>query len=83
MRPDRRRATRSIVHAVGALAMLIMLAWIIHKVPAADVRIIGLGLVAILFVREMMHGAENVTARVKFKIGLDGASGEVGGDNSA
>lgn len=79
MTPDLRRMVRTIVHTAGALAMLAMLAWIIGKSDAAGLKLIGLGLVAILFVREMFHGAENVTARLKFKAGMDGVSGEVGG----
>lgn len=75
MKPDTRRAIRTSVHTVGALAMLAMLAWIIWKVPSPT--LIGLGLTAILFVREMFHGAENVTARIKFDASTTGVTGEV------
>lgn len=73
--PDTRRAIRTAVHTVGALVMLGFLGWIIWKLPEPEA--IGLGLVAILFVREMLHGAENVTARLKFNAGPTGVGGEI------
>lgn len=79
MRQDLRRAIRTGVHTIGALAMLAMLGIIIHQLTGDPPRErIALGLVAILFVRELLHGAENVTARVKFRAGLDGVEGEIG-----
>lgn len=75
MTPDTRRAVRTAVHAIGAIAMLGMLAWIIHRTENAQA--IGLGLVLILLVRELFHGAENVTARIKFKVSATGADAEV------
>ena len=55
--------------------MLGYLGWIIHKTD--KVQLIALGLVAILFIRELGHAAENVVARIKFSAGLDGFSGEM------
>lgn len=77
--PDTRRMLRSITQATGALISLGLLGWIIARVDNDSLRMIGLGLVAILFVRELLHGAENVAARVKFHAGVDGVSGEIGG----
>lgn len=75
MTPDSRRALRSVIHAIGALIMLVFLGWIIWR--GEHSAIVSLGLVAILFVREMFHGAENVTARIKFGASKDGVTGEV------
>lgn len=77
MKQDRRRAIRTTVHTVGALVMLALLAWMIWRMPPTDLKILALGFVAILFVREMMHGAENVTARLKFNAGPTGVGGEI------
>lgn len=77
MTPDARRAVRTGVHTAGAMVMLGFLGWIIAKSEGGQLSLIGLGLVAILFVREMFHGAENITARLKFAAGTDGVSGEV------
>lgn len=77
MEPDTRRAVRTGVHTLGALVMLVLLAWIVGKAQGPQLTVIGLGLVAILFVREMFHGAENVTARIKFGATRDGLTGEV------
>lgn len=78
MTPDLRRAIRTGVHTLGALVMLAFLGWIIYRLDGGGLTLIGLGLVAILFVREMFHGAENVTARIKFSANTEGVSGEVG-----
>lgn len=78
MTQDQRRAARTIVHSLGALAMLGFLGWVIHKLDGGPLERIGLALVAILFVRELLHGAENVTARIKFHAGMDGIDGEIG-----
>ena len=80
MTPDRRRAVRTAIHTAGAIAMLGYLGWIIWRSPADKLTIIALGLVAILFVRDMLHGAENVTARLKFGFGKDGVTGEIDPD---
>lgn len=75
MTPDTRRAVRTAVHAIGAIAMLGMLAWIIYH--TRDAVGIAMGLVLILLVRELFHGAENVTARIKFTVSPTGANAEV------
>ena len=77
MRQEIRRAIRTAVHTIGALVMIGYLGWIIWKASGTQLTLIGLGLVAILFVREMLHGAENVTARLKFSANTTGVSGEV------
>lgn len=71
-----RRSLRSIVHAIGALAMLAMLAVLIGIVDLTERGWIAKGLVAILFIRELFHGAENVASRFSFRAGVDGVSGE-------
>jgi len=75
MTPDQRRAARTAIHAIGAIAMLIMLAWIIHKTDSPTG--IGMGLVLILLIRELFHGIENVAARMKVHAGADGIDAEV------
>ena len=77
MTPDMRRAIRTFVHTFGALVMLAFLGWIIWKANGGQLTLIGLGLVAILFLRECLHGVENVAARIKFNAGRDGLSGEI------
>lgn len=79
MRQDTRRATRTIVHVIGSLAMIVMLGWIVALSTDVDtIKIISVGLVLILLVREFFHGAENVTQRWKFSASLKGVSGEFG-----
>lgn len=76
--PDHRRLIRTIVHTAGALVMLGYLGWIIFKSDGGQLTLIGLGLVAILFVRELLHGWENISARrLAFKFGANGAEGEI------
>lgn len=77
MKADARRALRSITQAVGA-------AWALGLLTALIVLLdgspewrgwIAIGLVLILLVRELFHGAENVAARMDFKVDRTGASG--------
>ena len=76
--PDIRRAIRTGVHTIGALVMLAFLGWIIAKAEGGQLTLIGLGLVAILFIRELLHGGENISARrLAFRFGADGAEGEI------
>jgi len=77
MSPDLRRAIRTSVHTFGALVMLAFLGWIIYRLDGGGLTLIGMGLVAILFAREVFHGAENVTARIKFSASAQEVSGEV------
>lgn len=77
MTPDTRRAIRTTTHVIGALVMLVFLGWIIWKLSGDKTLLIGLGLVGILAIREVFHGAENVTARIKFKAGRDGFETDV------
>lgn len=76
MLPDTRRAVRTGVHTVGALVMLAFLGYIIYVIPPEKLMLPALGLIGILFVRELLHGAENITARVKF--GASAAGGLTG-----
>ena len=79
MTPDTRRAIRTAVHTIGALSMLGMLAWIVHLLGKEPTWLgwIAMGLIAILFWRELFHGLENVAARIKFHVGKDGMNGEI------
>lgn len=77
MKPDNRRAARTVVHTIGAIVMLGYLGWLIHKMEGGQLTLVALGLVAILLFREALHGIENVAARIKFSVGKDGASGEI------
>lgn len=72
MTPDRRRAIRTLVHAGGAIAMLLMLGVIVYQNDAATNKLVAAGAVLILLVREVFHGAENVTARWRGSISLTG-----------
>lgn len=76
MTPDRRRATRTLVHTIGAIVMLAFLGWIIHKTDGGGLERLGLGLIAILMLREVFHGVENSVARLKFSATTEGISGE-------
>ena len=72
MTPNQRRAVRTIVHTLGALWMLGVLTYAVYAIPSEKLLVVCIGLIAILFVRELLHGAENVTARVTGKFGIDG-----------
>lgn len=77
MTPDTRRAVRTCIHAFGALAMLAMLVWIIDKLPPEYLQALALGLIGILGLREVFHGAENITARIKLSASPTGADVEI------
>lgn len=74
MSPDFRRAVRTWVHTLGAVSMLLMLAYIIGVTDRHQ--LIALGLIGILGLRELFHGAENVAARIKLSASTTGFSAE-------
>lgn len=78
MTQDTRRAIRTGVHTLGALVMIGLLTWSIHllKTSPQYLAVIAMGLIAIMFIREVFHGVENSVARFKFSAGKDGISGE-------
>lgn len=78
--PDDRRALRSAVNAAMALVGLGFVGWIIHLVAgnAGVLLYIALTLLAINFVREILHGAENLARAVKAKLGKDGVELSIG-----
>ena len=76
--PDERRAIRTLVHALGAVWMLGLLTYLSIVITHDKLLAPMLGMIGILFVRELFHGAENVTARIKFNASATGISGEVG-----
>lgn len=77
MRQDTRRGTRTAVHTIGAIWMLGLLTYSFIALPPEKLLLPSLFMLFILFWRELMHGIENVAARVKFSFGKDGASGEI------
>lgn len=78
--PDDRRALRSAVNAAMALVGLGFVGWIIHLVAgnAGVLLYIAMMLLAINFVREILHGAENLARAVKAKLGRDGVELSIG-----
>ena len=70
--PDRRRALRSIVQAVVALAIVGLVGWIIHllRTEVDPLYKIALALLGIVFAGTVFYGAENVTRAVKIKAGI-------------
>jgi hypothetical protein len=78
---ESRRALRSIVQAVVALAMIPLVAWLIHllgKEPEALVKI-ALALLGIVGLGTMFYGSENLTRAIKFKVSAAGAEFESAG----
>lgn len=79
--PDKRRALRSIVQAVVALAVIALVGWIVHllRTETEPLYKIALALLGIVFAGTVFYGAENVTRAVKIKAGPDGLEGSIGG----
>lgn len=79
--PDKRRALRSIVQAVVALAVIGLVGWIIHllRTEAEPLLKIALALLGIVFAGTVFYGAENVTRAVKIKAGPSGLEADIGG----
>lgn len=79
MTPDARRAARTWERVLSALAMLLLLAFIVTLLEGnADwLGWIAMGLIVILGLREFMVGSENVAARIDFSAGKDGFKGEL------
>lgn len=79
--PDKRRALRSIVQAVVALAVIALVGWIVHLLRTETEQLykIAIALLGIVFAGTVFYGAENVTRAVKIKAGPDGLEGSIGG----
>lgn len=79
-KPDDRRALRSAVNALMALIGLGFVGWIIWLLAgqAGFLFYIALALLAINFVREILHGAENLARAIKAKLGRDGIELSIG-----
>lgn len=80
--PDKRRALRSIVQAIVALAVIALVGWIIHllRTEPDPLYHIALALIGIVFAGTLLYGAENVTRAVKIKAGPDGLEAGIGGE---
>lgn len=77
MKPDTRRAFRTVVNAISALLILALIAVFADKLDQEWLGWIVLGLVIITGIREIFHGAENVTARIKIAANKDGLNTEL------
>jgi len=79
--PEARRGLRSVVQALVALAIVGLVAWIVHllRTEASPLENIALALIGIIALGTIFYGAENVTRAVKFKAGF--IEGEIGEDN--
>lgn len=78
--PNTRRGLRSIIQALielGVTALLFRLAWRLDAEPAA-LREIARGVLIILGLSTLLHGAENVTRAISFSLGKDGLKGRIG-----
>ena len=74
--PDSRRALRSVIQAIVALAVIPLIAWLIDlldKQPDALLKI-AMALLGIVALGTVFYGAENVTRAVKIKTLLGEAS---------
>lgn len=81
--PDTRRALRSVIQAIVALAIIPLIAWLIHLLdnePDALLKI-AMALLGIVALGTVFYGAENVTRAVKIKTPLGEAS--IGDDKNA
>lgn len=77
--PDSRRALRSVVQAIVALALIALLFWItgLLEKDADGLRGIARGALIICGLGTLLYGAENVTRSVKFKAGpVEGGIGD-------
>ena len=83
--PEARRGLRSIVQAVVALAVIGLVAWIIHllRTEAEPLRQIALALIAIVGLGTTGYIAENVGRALTFKAGLDGIEAGIGAEDAA
>lgn len=76
-----RRAFRTGIYVLTVPVALAFLGWIIHLMAddAPTLRIIAVGLLGIVTISVLGYTAENVAQRVRFKAGIDGVEGEIGG----
>jgi hypothetical protein len=79
--PDSRRALRSIVEAIVALALVGLLYWLVSLLSAAPAALTGIsrGCLIIIGLNALMYGAENVTRAIKLT-GPAGFGAEFGSD---
>lgn len=82
--PDSRRALRSVIQAIVALAVIGLLYWLTHLLSkdVDGLRGISRGALIIVGMGTLLYGAENVTRAVRFK-GPFGIEGGIGGDDGA
>ena len=83
--PEARRGLRAIVQAMAALAGMALLAWIISlsEGRGETLAAIAYGLLGLAAMRELFYGSENVTRALKFSIGRDGVTADMGDDGKA
>jgi hypothetical protein len=77
--PDSRRALRSIVQGIVALALIALLYWITSLLSKdiIGLRNIARGALIICGLGTLLYGAENVTRSVRFKAGpIEGGIGD-------
>ena len=79
--PDSRRALRSVVQAIVALALIALLYWLTHLLSkdTEGLRDIARGALIICGLGTLLYGAENVGRAVTFR-GPFGIGGGIGGD---
>lgn len=78
MRQDIRRGVRTVVYSIVTLASIGFIGWIIYMGDKLTVRHVAYGLLGIVGVGSFGYIAENVTQRIRFKLGPGGAEGEIG-----
>lgn len=79
MNRTQRRAVRTAIYAITQLLGLCLLAWLTAR-GQVD-RILAVGLLGIVGLSTIGYVAENVTQRISFHIGADGAYAEIGGED--
>jgi hypothetical protein len=81
--PEGRRALRSIIQAVIALAIVGLVGWIVYLLETQSEPLlqICLALLGIVGMGTFFYGAENVTRAIKFKAGPSGIEATVGDDD--
>lgn len=78
MKQHTRRGIRTLVFAIVVLAFVGFIGWIIHMRDVITVRHIAYGLLVIVGISAVGYVAENVTQRIRFKVGPDSLETEIG-----